>query len=159
MSRPRIGAPPARRLEALAAPFFACVTWLLWSGTAVAADVTSAHSIACKAKAVHAFRDVQASKSWDVDDQLVDPSLVFDWRPRAPKRPSIEIDGRIGQLISMTDTTVLAVHGSSDRLTVRRWLYAINFRLENVVGIQLESNAVSVNGRVAEFVCDFEAAL
>ena len=34
-----------------------------------------------------------------------------------------------------------------------------NFRLENVVGIQLESNAVSVNGRVAEFACDFEAAL
>ena len=155
MNRLTTGDPPVLMLVRLAVSLVAGLTW---SGAAVAADIGSPHSIACQATTVHAFRDVQATKSWDVNDQLADPSLVFDWRPRAPERPSIKIDGIIGQLVSITDTTIVAVHGSSDRLTVRRWLYAINFRLEDVVGIQLESNAASINGRVAEFSCDFEAA-
>jgi len=158
MNRPAVGDPPALKFVRLAAPLVAGLTWFILSGAAVAAEIESPHSIACKARAVHAYRDVQATTSWDVDDQLADPSLVFEWRPQTSERPSIKIDGRIGQLVAITDTTLVAVHGGSDRLTVRRWLYAINFRLEDVVGINLESNVVSINGRVAEFSCEFEAA-
>lgn len=159
MNGPAVECTSALKPVRLAAFLIAILAWPIWSGAAVAADIESPHSITCTATTVHAYRDVQATKSWDVDDQLADPSLVFEWRPQSSERPSIEIDGRIGQLVAITDTTLVAVHGGSDRLTVRRWLYAINFSIEDVVGIQLESNIVSVNGRVAEFSCEFEAAL
>ena len=59
------------------------------------------------------------------------------------------------QLVSITDNTIMALHGFSDPVTVVRWLYAINFRLENVVGVNVESNVASLKGRTAEFSCSF----
>jgi hypothetical protein len=167
MNKPTIGGPPAFKLARLAIPLVAGLTWSIWSGAAVAADIKSPHSIACKAMTVHAFEEVvaakkdpaaQAAKLWDVNDQLADPSLVFEWRPDTPEGATIEVDGMKAQLASVTDNTIIAIHAFSDPVTVKRWLYAINFGLEDVVGVNVESNAATVNGRVAEFSCSFGAA-
>ena len=157
MNRPTLEDPLALKLVRFAVPLVACLTWSIWSGAVVAADITNPHSIKCKAMAVHGFQDVQAAKSWDVNDRLADPSLVFEWRPRTPEGTVIEVDGVRVQLVAVTGDSVMAMHSMSDPATVRRWLYAINFGLENVVGVNVESNAASLNGRVAEFSCDFEA--
>jgi hypothetical protein len=61
------------------------------------------------------------------------------------------------QLVSITDNTIMAPHGFSDPVTVKRWFFAINFGLEDVVGVNVDSNVVSINGRVAEFSCSFGA--
>ena len=61
------------------------------------------------------------------------------------------------QLASIAGNTIIAIHGFSDPVTVKRWLFAINFRLEDVVGVNVESNVASINGRVAEFSCSFRA--
>ena len=98
---------------------------------------------------------VQAAKSWDVNDELADPNPVFEWRPEAPEGPSIEVDDVEAQLVSITDNTIMVLHGFSDTVTVKRWLYAINFRLENIVGVNVESNVASLKGRTAEFSCSF----
>ena len=154
MNKPTIGDPPALKLVRLAVGLVAGLTWFMVSEAAVAADIKSPQSIACKSMAVHGFRDVQAVKTWDVNDQLADPSLVFEWRP---EKATIEVDGVQAQLASVTDSTIVAIHGFSDTVTVKRWLYAINFRLEDVVGVNVESNMASLNGRVAEFSCEFGA--
>lgn len=156
MKKPTIGDPPALKLVRLAVGLIAGLTWSIWSGAAVAADIKSAHTITCKAVAVHGFRDVQAAKSWDVNDQLADPNLVFKWGPRTSDAPSIEVNGVEAQLASITNETIMALYGFSDTVTVKRWLYAINFRLENVAGVNVESNIASLKGRAAEFSCDFE---
>jgi hypothetical protein len=167
MNKPTIGDPPAFKLARLAVPLVAGLAWLIWSGAAVAAEIKSPHSIACKAMTVHAFQEVVAAKkdseaqtvkSWDANDQLADPSLVFEWRPNAPEGATIEVDGVKAELASVTDNTIIAIHGFSDPVTVKRWLFAINFGLEDVVGVNVESNAATVNGRVAEFSCSFGAS-
>ena len=141
----------------LAAPLVALAAFILWSGAAGAADISSSYSIACDATTVHAYRDVAAARSWDVNDQLADPSLVMEWRPTPPLGPSLEVDGMKAELVSITDDTVTVMHGFSDPVTVKRWLFAINFGLEDVVGVNVESNVASINGRVAEFACSFGA--
>ena len=158
MSKPTTETPSALRLLRLTVILTATAIWLSWSGDAVAADIKNAHSIACEAKAVHGFRDVQAAKSWDVNEQLPDPNLVFEWRPNTSEGTFIEVDGLKAQLVSITDNSVVAIsRKESDPNTVRRWLFAINFRLEDVVGVNVESNVVSMKGRVAEFSCSFGA--
>jgi hypothetical protein len=155
MKKPTIGDPPALKLVRLAVGLIAGLTWSIWSGAAVAADIKNPHSIKCKAVTVHGFKDVQAAKLWNVNVELADPNPVFEWRPEAPGGPSIEVDDVEAQLVSITDNTIMALHGFSDTVTVKRWLYAINFRLENVVGVNVESNVASLKGRTAEFSCSF----
>ena len=82
---------------------------------------------------------------------------MFEWRPRTPEGPSIEVGGVEAQLASIAGNTIIAIHGFSDPVTVKRWLYSINFGLEDVVGVNVEFNAATVNGRVAEFACSFGA--
>lgn len=155
--------PLAFKLVRIAVPLVACVVWFVWPGAAVAADIKSSYSIACEATTVHAYRDVvaaggeSAAKSWNDNDQLPDPSLVFEWRPKPPTGPSVDVDGMKAQLVSITGDTVTAIHGFSDPVTMKRWLFAINFRLEDVVGVNVESNVASIKGRVAEFSCSFGA--
>jgi hypothetical protein len=156
MNRSTIEDPPALKLARLAVPLVAALIWSIWSGAAVAAEIKTPHSIKCKAVTVHGFQDVQAAKSWDVDDQLADSNLVFEWRPRTPEGPSIAVNGVEAQLASITGETIMALYGFSDTVTVKRWIYAINFRLENIVGANVESNIASLKGRAAEFSCDFE---
>jgi hypothetical protein len=149
--------PLAFKLIRLAAPVVAFAAWFLWSGAAFAAEIDRSHSITCDATTVHAYRDVAAARSWDANDQLTDPSLVLEWRPKPPLGPSLEVDGMKAELVSITDDTVTVMHGFSDPVTVKRWLFAINFGLEDVVGVNVESNVASINGRVAEFACSFTA--
>ena len=156
MNNPTLEDSLAFKLVRLAIPLVACLTWSIGSGVVLAADIKNPHSIKCKAVTVHEFRDVQAAKSWDINEELADPSLVFEWRPRTPEGAVIEVDGLRAQLLAITDNSIVAIHRFSDPVTVVRWLYAINFRLENVVGDNVESNAASLKGRVAEFSCDFE---
>ena len=145
----------AFKLVRLAVPLVACLTWSIGSGVVLAADIKNPHSIKCKAVTVHGFKDVQAAKSWNVNEELADPNPVFEWRPEAPGGPSIEVDDVEAQLVSITDNTIMVLHGFSDTVTVKRWLYAINFRLENIVGVNVESNVASLKGRTAEFSCSF----
>ncbi len=159
MNNPKLGDSLAFKLVRFVVPLLVCLTWAAWSGAALAADIKKPHSIKCKAMAVHGFRDVQAAKSWNVNDRLADPSLVFEWHPRTPEGTVIEVDGVRAQLVAITDNSIVAMHSISDPVTVGRWLYAINFRLENVVGVSVKSNAASLNGRAAEFSCEFEATL
>ena len=151
------------KLVRFAVPVIACVAWFVLPGVAVSADINSSHSIACEATTVHAYRDVvaatgeSAARSWNANDQLADPDLVFEWRAGPPVGPSVEVDGEKAQLVSITDDTITVMHGFSDPITVKRWLFAINFELEDVVGVNVESNVASIKGRVAEFTCRFGA--
>ena len=112
MNRPTLEDSLALKLVRFAVPLVACLTWSIWSGAVVAADITNPHSIKCKAMAVHGFQDVQAAKSWDVNDRLADPSLVFEWRPRTPEGTVIEVDGVRVQLVAVTGDSVLAMNFS-----------------------------------------------
>jgi len=55
MNKPTIGDPPALKLVRWAVALIAGLTWSIWSGAAVAADIKTPHSIACKAVTVHGF--------------------------------------------------------------------------------------------------------
>ena len=63
MNKPTIGDPPALKLVRLAVALVVGLTWSIWSGAAVAADIKNPRSINCKAVTVHGFRDVPAAKS------------------------------------------------------------------------------------------------
>ncbi len=157
MNNPTLEDSLAFKLVRLAVPLVACLTWSIGSGVVLAADINDPHSIKCKAVTVHGFRDFQAAKSWDVNVELADPNLVFEWRPHTPEEASIEVDGSKAQLVAITNDSVVVISRiESSPITVIRWLYAINFRLENVVGVNVETNVASLKGRAAEFSCDFE---
>ena len=157
MNNPTLGDSLALKLVRFAVPLVVCLTWAVWSGAALAADIKDPHSIKCKAMEVQGYQSVKAMKLRDVNDQPGDPSLVFEWRPRTAEGPVIEVNGVRAKLVAITDNSLVAVHGFSDPATIDDWLYAINFRLEIVVGVNVKSNVVSLKGRAAEFSCDFEA--
>jgi len=150
---------------------------LAWTGAAHAADIDRRTAIVCvfeESRSLTAFRadaeDGKADKvrswftEWLFSSDEADKSarIRFLWIPDSSAGSKLRIDSKdthhvLIRLMSQTRNSLLAASSSSDILTSVGWLFAINFRLEQVLASNVRSNAGGIKSQAVRLSCTFDS--
>lgn len=89
--------------------------------------------------------------------------LHFLWVPEAPAGPQLEVDTKEthhvpGRLRATPRHSIIASTSASDELTAVGWLFAINFKLEQVMAVSVRSNVGGMKGQAVRLACNFRSA-
>jgi len=87
-------------------------------------------------------------------------NLHFLWIPESDSGPQLKVDTKethhvLVRLRSTTGNSIIASTSASDELTAVAWLFAINFKLEQVMAVSVRSNVGGMKGQAVRLACNF----
>lgn len=152
----------------------AILTWA--ASNTQAADITRRTAIVCvfeETRSLTAFDGYTGGakpdkvRSWFTQWLFADDSssrssrIRFLWIPEATPGPKLRIDSKethhvLIRLMSQTGNSVVAASSASDILTSVGWLFAINFRLEQILATSVQSNSAGVKSQAVRLSCSFD---
>lgn len=156
-----------------------CTTLLLAGllGVAIAgaADIDQRTAIVCVYDETRSLTSFSAQagdgrpnkvRSWFTEWLFADEAssrsskLHFLWVPESPSGPELKVDTKethhvLVRLRSTTRHSIIASTSASDELTAVSWLFAINFKLEQVMAVSVRSNVGGMKGQTVRLACNF----
>jgi len=144
-------------------------------GAAPAADIDRRTAIVCvfdETRSLTSFGSQAGDgnpdkvRSWFTEWLFSDESssqsskIRFLWIPEGPSGPELKVDSKethhvLVRLRSRTSSSVVASTSASDELTAVAWLFAINFKLEQVMASSVRSNVGGMKGQAVRLACNF----
>lgn len=115
----------------------------------------------------NAGKAISSFTQWmfEAEKEPAPSEIRFQWIPYSPTSASelkIADTGNnhsVIRLLSQTRHGVLAATSGSGRLTNIGWMFAINFKAEQVVATQVYSNLGGARGRTFSYSCRFDNAV
>lgn len=148
---------------------------LLCAAIATAADIDQRTAIVCVYDETRSLTSFGAQagdgrpnkvRSWFTEWLFADESssrsskLHFLWIPESDSGPELKVDTKethhvLVRLRSTTRHSIIASTSASDELTAVSWLFAINFKLEQVMAVSVRSNVGGMKGQTVRLACNF----
>jgi hypothetical protein len=161
----------------LPATLLAAFTALMWCAAAPAADIGKRTAIVCvfeETRSLTAFAEAaEGSKADKVRSWFTEwlfssegssgsARIRFLWIPQSESGSKLRVDSKdthhvLVRLMSQTGNSVVAASSASDILTSVGWLFAINFKLEQVLATSVRSNAAGIQSQAVRLSCTFDS--
>ena len=88
--------------------------------------------------------------------------LLFNWKPRGDKGPSIELQTtdkahNLVSIRSQTKSSLIVVSSASNPFSTESWTFVFNFPVETLIATRVQSNIAGVKGEVITYHCQFDS--
>lgn len=154
----------------------AAASWPAWAADVgrrttilcVSQDSTSVTSIpGAHADGSNSEKTISSFTQWmfEAEKEPAPSEIRFLWIPYSPTNaPELKIQDAgnnhsVIRLLSQTRHGILAATSGSGRLTNIGWMFAINFKAEQVIATQVFSNLGGARGRAFTYSCRFDNQL
>lgn len=151
----------------------------VFAETSLAADIKRRTAIVCVSQETEALTNFQGYEGdqksekamswftqWFLSTENTSPSEVrFLWTPHSPTNPpslkiaSDDANHALIQLLSQTRHGLLVATSGSGYMTNIGWMFAINFKSEQVIATSVYSNFGGMRGQAINYSCSFNSQL